>query len=370
MIELERFPEKIFIEENCLNFPLTKSILKSLSQVPVEVVCDTGSLLEEFIAVPDPVGEGKKNLFITQQRGAFVKPCPCTPDYLGCNYTIINLDLNCPLDCSYCILQDYLTNPLVTIHVNTDKLWAQLDAFLSEKRGKYFRIGTGELGDSLALDSITGHSRGLIAYFRKRPNALLELKTKTINIKNILDTDPAENVVIAWSLNAKYIAQLEERGAPSVEERIEAARVLVKRGYRVAFHFDPIIRFPDWADGYAEIVEELFSRIPSSRIAWISLGSLRFPPQLKLIIHQRFPESAILYEEFVRGKDGKLRYFRPLRTELYRKMVSLIEQNQRARVPVYFCMESGDMWKGVLKNEPKGREDVEVLLSLPFVKGQ
>lgn len=368
MIELERFPKKIFVEKSSLNFSLTKSVLKTLSQAPVEVVGDTESLLEEFSTAQDPVGEGKKNLFITRQHGAFVKPCPCTPDYLGCNYTIINLDLNCPLDCSYCILQDYLTNPMVTIHVNTDRLWAQLDEFLMKKRGKYFRIGTGELGDSLALDPITGHSRALIAYFRKKTNALLELKTKTTNIKNIMDTDPAENVVIAWSLNAKKIAQQEERGAPTVEARIEAARIIVKKGYRVAFHFDPIIRFPGWIDGYAEIVEELFSKIPSFRMAWISLGSLRFPPQLKPIIQQRFPESDILYEEFVRGSDGKLRYFKPLRTELYRKIVSLIEQNKSTKVPVYFCMESGEIWRSVLKNEPRGKEDVEELLSLPPVK--
>lgn len=368
MIDLEKFPKKIFIEGSSLKFPLTRKIMKKLSHIPVEVVKDTQDFLQEINIARDPIKEGKKHIFITQQKGEFVKPCPCTPNYIGCNYYIINLDLNCPLDCSYCILQDYLSNPMITIHVNTDRLWNQLDVFLSGKRGKYFRIGTGELGDSLVLDAITERSRELIAYFSGKTNALLELKTKTINIKNIVDTEPADNIVIAWSLNAKRIAQQEEKGAPPVDERIEAARTLVRKGYRVAFHFDPVIRFPGWADGYAEIMEELFSKIPSSRMAWISLGSLRFPPSLKAIIQQRFPETDIVYEEFIQGKDGKLRYFKPLRTELYQELVNLIKQNKGGKVPVYFCMESRDIWKGVLNKEPRGKEEVEELISLPLGK--
>jgi len=364
MIDINKFPEKIFIEKSSFEYPLTQSILKKLDNIPFKVIENIEALEAELAMSRDPVGKGKRYLLLTKQKGDFVKPCPCTPLYLGCNYYVINLDINCPLDCSYCILQHYLASPIVTVHVNTDKLWVQLDSFLQQNR-RPLRIGTGELGDSLVLDHFTGRSRELISYFRQKRTALLELKTKTVNIKNVMDTEPGENIIIAWSLNARKIAQTEEKDAPPVEDRLKAAQEVIKKGYRVAFHFDPLILFSGWEDGYAEIVEKMLKKIPASKIAWISLGSLRFPKELKTLIAERFPDSKIIYEEFIQGMDGKLRYFLPLRLELYEKMIGFIRGRESNKIPLYFCMESKQIWKNVLKKEPESKEQIESYLSLP-----
>jgi spore photoproduct lyase len=359
------FPEKIVIQKESLDFPLTDKILERASHVPFEIVENADDLIADLETARDPLLLGKKILWITQQKGVYVKPCPCTPEYIGCNYFIINTDLNCPLDCSYCILQNYLDNPLITVHVNTDHLWREMDLFLSRHRNRIIRIGTGELGDSLVLDHLTDRSIELIGYFKDKKNALFELKTKTTNISNVIEIPPSENIVIAWSLNSEKIAEEEEKGAPSVRQRIEAARSVVSRGYRVAFHFDPIIRSPGWEEGYARVVELMLTQIDPKKIAWISLGSLRFPPPLKEVIAKRSPQSRILYEELIRGKDGKYRYFKPLRIELYQKIVKCLG-NAGRKIPLYFCMESKEIWKKVLKKEPKGKEEVETYLSLPF----
>jgi len=364
MSEHKYFPEKIYIEKTSTEFPLTKKILKNTGSIPVEIISDLHDLFEGMKFHKDPVGEGKKNLLICRQEGEFVKPCPCTPHYRGCGYFIINTDLNCPLDCTYCILQLYLSNPFVTVFVNTSDLWKQLDAFCQKNKTRSLRIGTGELGDSLALDHITARSKDLIAYFRKRNTVIFELKTKTTNITNILNTDPAENIVIAWSLNSEEMFLSQEKGAPSPGDRIEAARSTVKRGYKVAFHFDPLIFYPGWKEGYTDVIDKLFSRVPSSRIAWISLGSLRFPPYLKKIIKFRFPETKITYEELIRGKDGKLRYFRPIREQMYREITILIRDRGGKGVPLYFCMENNEIWKRVFKKEPGSNEEVAKYLSL------
>ncbi len=359
------FPKKIYIEKTSLHFPLTEKILERAGHIPFEIIADKQDVISEINMQRDPMSIGKETLLITQQRGEFVKPCPCTPGYVGCNYFIVNADINCPLDCTYCILQNYLDNPLITVHVNTEDIWRQMDHFLSKHRHHTLRIGTGELGDSLVLDHLTDRSQGLIGYFREKKNALFELKTKTTNITNALVCPPSENIVFAWSLNSEKVAREEEKGAPSVADRLEAAHQAVKRGYKVAFHFDPIIRYPGWEEGYAEVVDHMLLTIDTHRIAWISLGSLRFPSSLKDVIRERFPQSRILYEELIRGRDGKFRYFKPLRIQLYKTLIEFI-QKTRTDIPVYFCMESGEVWKEVLKKEPKGKEEVATYLSLPF----
>ncbi len=359
--------ERIFLDAACLDYPLTRRIRERLSGTPEEIVQDPKTFLEEYRQKrTDPLGDGKRALWLTRQKGDFLKPCPCTPHYLGCRYVTINLDLNCPLDCTYCILQLYLSNPLLTVFVNTPDLWLELDAFLGRRQGGgQVRIGTGELGDSLALDPITERSRELIPYFRQHPEALFELKTKSTHIQNLLTIDPAPNIVIAWSLNAPAVAQEDEGGAPPVSERIEAARRVVEQGFRTAFHFDPLIRHPGWKEGYAGVIRQLSARIPSDRIAWISLGALRFPPALKEIMAQRHPDSRLLYEEFIRGLDGKFRYFKPHRLEMLFFTAERLREGLGREVPLYLCMESSEIWRRVLKKEPAGEEDIEGYLTSP-----
>ncbi len=89
------------------------------------------------------------------------------------------------MNCSYCILQNYLSNPFITVHVNRQDLWNRLDEFLAAYKNKMIRLGTGELGDSLALDHLTESSKDLISYFRSKTFVLFELKTKTLNIENL-----------------------------------------------------------------------------------------------------------------------------------------------------------------------------------------
>jgi len=366
MIENRFIPEKVFVEQAVFDLPYTREILERIPNVPVQVISDSKEIGRFLIEGSDPIAEAKKCLLINSQKGEFVKPCPCTPRYLGCNYYVINLDLNCPMDCSYCILQFYLEHPLITIPVNKVDLWRQLSDFLSANKERRIRIGTGELGDSLAMDHITHRSVELIEFFRRWPKAYLELKTKTTNIGNILKTDPANNIIIAWSLNSESRAEAEEHGAPPVKERIRAAREVVDRGYRVAFHFDPIIYTEDWEKGYKEVIDNLFRKVEATRIAWISIGSLRFPPALKSVIKRRFPQSGIIYEEFIKGLDGKNRYFKPKRMEMYRKIVNWMQQKGGENLPLYFCMESCEIWEKCLHVTLRGKESVEKHLTLPL----
>ena len=355
---------KIFVLKSARRYPLARKILKRLPKVPVQVINREDELADIIQAQPDPAGFGKRHLVLKPMKGHFVKPCPCTPCYLGCKYYVIHADLNCPLDCTYCILQLYLNQPWLTVHVNTEDMWRQLDAFL-KLNNRFLRIGTGELGDSLALDPLTGRSKEFIEYFRKRPQALFELKTKTVNIENILQTPPADNIIIAWSLNSFHAGAAEEKGAPGVSARIQAAEEVVRRGYRVAFHFDPLLLYSGWEEGYKEIIDLLLTRIETRSIAWISLGSLRFPPDLKPVIQQRFPESGIVYQEMIKGMDGKLRYFKPQRMKLYRTIVSYFGKKGDC-IPIYFCMESDEVWRKVLRKKMGSEVEIEQFLtSLP-----
>ena len=112
-----------------------------------------------------------------------------------------------------------------------------------------------------------------------------------------------------------------------------------------------MIEYPGWEKDYRTSVDEVFATVHWSGVSWISLGVLRNSPSLKRHMRQRFPENHLLTGEQVQCPDGKLRYFQPLRVEMYRKMVGWIRR-AAPTVNIYLCMESRTVWQQVFGFAP------------------
>jgi spore photoproduct lyase len=169
-----------------------------------------------------------------------------------------------------------------------------------------------------------------------------------------------KQLVFAWSVNPQSLIDSDERGAASLPERVRAARTAAECGYRVALHFDPIIYSTDWTEQYQTVLDLIRQNIPPEKIAWISLGTLRFTPKLKPIIEQKFPMSTIVYGELFPGRDKKMRYPEPLRVKIYRHLLRQIAVIS-PRLPVYLCMESPEIWKKVYNQLPAQVENLNEL---------
>ena len=222
-------------------------------------------------------------------------------------------------------------------------------------RSASFRIGTGEVADSLALDPIIGLSRLLVPFFAEYPNASLELKTKTDCVDELLDIDPRGRVVVSWSVNAPQIIAEEEHGTATLTERMAAAQRVQQAGYRIGLHFDPLVEFEGWEDGYTKAIETIFAAIETNSIAWVSLGSLRLTPALTRTIRARGAVSRILGSELVPSGDGKARVWHGLRIRMYRFVVERLRAVS-PELPIYLCMEPATVWERVMNEIPTDRQ--------------
>lgn len=335
---------KIFLEDSCQDLTYVREILARAKGIPVEIIAERDLPRINAGPYPQSLATGKQNLLLCRNRGSFFKPCPGTKEYCCCDYHVLNIGMNCPMDCVYCILQAYLNNPWLSYFVNTEDLISELDlAFAS--RNQFWRIGTGEFTDSMALDSLTGLSALLVKYMSDKKMGVLELKTKSVAIDNLENLDHGGRTIVAWSLNSPFIMAQEEFRTASLDERLAAAAQCAKWGYKLAFHFDPIIFHDNWKQGYSDTITKLFDTVPADKIAWISLGALRFLPTLRPIALTRFPKSKFFHEEFIMGLDGKYRYFRSLRVELYNHLLYHLRKHAHSNTCLYFCMESDEIWQ-------------------------
>ena len=349
--------DRIYLDKNAARAPLAKRILRTLRGIPVTRVTDKNAFLRNIEKTP--LSAGKKKLWLTNFKGAFLKPCPATgSDYLCCQYRVLNAQTHCPLDCTYCILQNYLNVPVITVYVNVENISREIDALIASQPRRLFRMGTGELTDSLALDRLTQLNEGLIRHVLGK-KMILEIKTKTTTIDH-LPHIPKSNVLVSWSMNPDAFIRTEEHKAASLGARLKAAHKVLKKGYRLGFHFDPLLMLPGWKEQYSTLLEKLTSTVPEKEVMWISLGSLRFPPSLKKIIEERFPKTGITTAEFAKGLDGKMRYFRPERVRLYQHIYAGIRKRWK-NVFVYFCMENKTVWKDVMGFAPEHNGQLDSL---------
>jgi spore photoproduct lyase len=140
-------------------------------------------------------------------------------------------------------------------------------------------------------------------------------------------------------------------------EQVQAA------GYKIGFHFDPLLYHQDWQQTYPDLIRQLFEVVNPDNVAWISMGTLRFPPDMKDKVLEKFPRSKIMFAELIRGLDGKMRYPKPLRLDMYRTVYQALRTYGSQDLFIYFCMESAEIWERVMGWSPESNEHLDYLFA-------
>ncbi|HJO57931.1 MAG TPA: radical SAM protein, partial [Nitrospinaceae bacterium] len=94
-----------------------------------------------------------------------------------------------------------------------------------------------------------------------------------------------------------------------------------------------------------------------------SLGSFRYRGPLKQIIKERHEDTLLFTGEHVASKDGKYRYLRPLRNQIYESLRDALKKYS-ANLNVYMCMETREIWEGVTGKMPRSDEKLDKFFDL------
>lgn len=201
--------------------------------------------------------------------------------------------LNCLYDCRYCFLQGMFRSSNYLLFVNYEDFYADIadtQAALNAP-GWYF---SGYDCDSLALEPVTGFVSSCLDWFSEHPEANLELRTKSTQVRHLLTRDSLDNVVVAASLSPDSIARAVEHGAPSLDKRLKALEKVAAAGWMIGLRFDPLIWCDDYKNVYLEFFEEVFNRLPEKSIHSVSTGSFRLPPEFHQKLVKLYPREPLL----------------------------------------------------------------------------
>lgn len=336
-------PEALFVEHEARGYALTHEILARLAHLPVQYIDSYHDMAARRLGINRRIAEEKRGLILAVKKGELVKRVERdlfrpTPN----EYYIIH-SMGCPFDCEYCFLYDYLDHQRPTIFVNLPDLLARLHEVIDAHPGEgAFVFHAGEFSDALAYDHLTNLSQPLVELFAQKTNARLEMRTKSDYVENLLGLEHGGRTVVSWTFNAQEVAKGIEHHTASLASRIGAAQRVQAHGYWVGLRFDPLVWYPAWREGYREMIEQIFTALDPEKISDISLGVFRATPGLKHVVQQRVRRSWLLTGEMVLCADGKYRYSKPVRREMYRAIVDWI----RAAAPemkIASCMESPEV---------------------------
>jgi len=266
--------------------------------------------------------------------------CPVASEKtVCCNLRTIDAVENCVFGCSYCSVQTFYTGDVVF-----DDDFAQKLKDIHVERDRFYHFGTGQASDSLAWGNKNGVLDALCEFASDHPNVLLELKTKSNNIRYLVESDVPANVVCSWSLNTPVIIENEEHFTAGLDERIAAARAVADAGVGVAFHFHPMVHYEGWEIDYPGVAKRLLDTFAPQEVRFVSFGSVTLiKPVIKKIRKLGNP-TRIHRAEFVPDPHGKLTYNDEIKVRMFGTMFESFAP-WRKDVFIYLCMEKKSIWE-------------------------
>lgn len=252
----------------------------------------------------------------------------------------------CPYGCHYCYLAGtpgVWFSPSVKIFLNLEEILAEVDR-TARQLGRPTAFYLGKLQDGLALEPLSGYARTMVPFFARHPHARMVVLTKSADVENLLDLDHAGRTILSWTVNAPEVAQLFERNTPNITARLDAMRRCAQAGYPVRAVLMPIIPLPDWQVIYGRFIAVLLESVPLSRI---TLGSICSYPQAQRLMELKLGRqnaiSTLLRLGPAKSDDGRLRFSRSAREEVYRYLVDSIRR-QRPDLEIGLCLEDEPMF--------------------------
>ncbi len=267
--------------------------------------------------------------------------CPAATKTCGvcCDLKVLNVVENCGMTCTYCILQNNYEIADIYLPTNLKEKLAEV----TFDPNKTYRVGSGNSSDSLLWGNRGNILTDLFDWSAQHKNIILELKTKSANIKYLLENDIPSNTCVSFTINPQEVISNEEHGTASLDQRIGAARQLADKGIKVGFHMHPMMYYNGFEKGYSDLVQRIMETFTPEEVLWFSVGTITLIRGIEDTLRKSYTSSKLLQMPTENTPDNKITYTKDIRVKLYDVAFQALEP-WKDSVFIYLCMEFDELW--------------------------
>ena len=306
--------ETIYIEENIVRHPRVIEIMTRFPQAR-KIICGRYGEVFNPKAQNFRLQKQKPALILAEKYKNFTMPVPSGYGIGASRNFYFSHMLNCLYDCRYCFLQGMYQSANYVLFINYEDFQDEIKQRCAETPTEAVHFFSGYDCDSLALEPVTGFAEQFLPIFEAIPNAWLELRTKSTQVRSLLSREAFPRCIVAFSLNPDEIATKVEAKAPSLERRLDALLKLQTHGWQIGLRFDPMIYQLGYQQQYQHLFEQVFSVIKLESLHSVSLGAFRLPEKYFKKVHKLFPDEK-LFVSPLENNQGMISYKEALEQEM------------------------------------------------------
>lgn len=292
----------IYIEKDIEEHPRTIKILERFPKAE-KISCDRYS--EVFNLKSQNFRLQKQNpalILARKHKGLVLR----TPEGYGVggdeNYYFSHM-LNCVYDCRYCFLQGMYSSANYVVFVNYEDFTDQIIWHSQNTDGSSKWFFSGYDCDSMAFEPVTGFMDHCLDVFKTIPQSFLEIRTKSTQVRSLLNRQALPNVVVAFSFTPDDFSDRFEHGVAEVDKRIKAMVQLQQNGWKLGLRFDPMLSYVNYQSSYQGLFEKIFKQLEPTSIHSVSMGGFRMPKDFFKKIKKLYPQEQ-LYNLAMEDVDG------------------------------------------------------------------
>ncbi|HSF38388.1 MAG TPA: DNA photolyase [Thermoanaerobaculia bacterium] len=303
----------IYVEEEILSHPRALQIRSRFPDAEVVPCARYGEIFNRR-AQSFRLQKRRPSLILARKHRNFVHEAPKGFGIAGAKSFRFSHMLNCIYDCRYCFLQGMYRSAHYVIFVNYEDFQWEIEETIRGVAGGPLWFFSGYDCDSLALEPVTRFAASFVPFFSRFPQASLELRTKSTQIKTLLEMDAVPNVVVAWSLTPEEVQASYEHLTPAIDRRLRAMERLEERGWKLGLRFDPLIYNEDYQDQYRRLFRQVFSALRPESLHSVSLGPFRLTQDFFKTLVRLYPEDPLFAAPF--EEEAQVSYRRDLEAEM------------------------------------------------------
>ncbi len=348
----------IYIEKQAKEYKQTKYVLAKFSKAKILWIDNYKNIFDKKVAWNISL---KPSFIIAKLNSEAITRAPDWYWHNNKQAFFLKTSLNCIFDCSYCFLKWAFKNDIPVYFINYDDIKNQIlekiknisledrkkiknnDFELKLKQNFDYKdkiwFYSSDYSDILGMNNISGFMWEFIEFFENIPHpnsllrgegtewiAMMEIRTKSANIKPILDLwFVPKNTEFAFSLNPQELIEKYEHWTSSLEDRINTINTLLDKGYKVGLRFLPLLPVKNYKQIYTEFVWKIKQEIDIKKISSTFVSGLLYTKSDYNNILKKYPKLDILYR--LKNEDWVfIRESRNMRDFFYKLFESLDEK--------------------------------------------